>query len=617
MTTPCRGPGTPAGRSARVKGGLAMDKANCYAGKVLRVDLASHSARPEPLQEAWARDFIGGKGLAFRYLWDVLPPHTDPLSPQNAVVIFSGALAGTCVPTTARTVVCTRSPATGTILDSYVGGAFSLQLKLAGYDGIVVTGRSPKPVALLIVDDQVRFVDASPAWGKGTWETDAWLKREAGDEDVVTLAIGPAGENLVRYACLTSEAYRQAARGGIGAVFGSKNLKAVGVRGTGSVRVPDMPAFLALNKDLVQNNLLTSTNLWANTDGTPMIVDLSQGAGLLPTRGFSQGVFEHAESINSASLQAIKVRNRACATCPLACGRFIRTPDGFLEGPEYETLGMVGSNCGMGSLEAVAAFNRRCDDLGLDTISMGNVLGLAMLMAQEGIHDFGLRFGDVEAYLAAVEDIAYQRGVGVELGKGARSLASTYGAEHLVMESKGLEFPAYDPRGSYGMALAYCTSDRGACHLRAWPVAEEAFGTRDPFTLEGKAELVMRMQNLNAVKWTGIFCDFWAIGAGEMARLFAAATGVPRTEEELLLIGERIWNLGRLFNVREGFRRKDDIPPSALFDRPLPEGPAAGKNFTRQEYEEALSEYYRLRGWDEDGVPTEERLVALGLADLT
>lgn len=593
-----------------------MDRMNCYAGKVLRVDLATGTVTTEPLKEAWAQDFIGGKGLGFRYLLEELPAHTDPLSAANMVAIFSGVLAGTCVATTARTVVCTRSPATGTILDSYVGGAFSMQLKLAGYDGIIITGCAPQPVALLIVDDRVQLQDATPVWGRGIWETDAWLKEQAGDDDVVSLAIGPAGENRVRYAGLTSEGYRQAGRGGAGAVFGSKNLKAVGVRGTGSVRVPDMRAFLALYEDIFRNQLLTDANLWANAEGTPMIVDLSQGTGLLPTRGFSQGVFDRATAINSAAIQAHKVRDRACATCPLACGKLTRTADGLMEGPEYETLGMGGSNCAMPSLDAVAAFNRLCDNLGLDTISTGNVLGLAMLMAQEGIHDFGVHFGDMEEYLAATEDIAYQRGVGVELGKGARYLARTYGAEHLVMESKGLEFPAYDPRGSYGMALAYCTSDRGGCHMRAWPIAEEAFGNRDPFTLEGKAELVVQMQNVNAVKWTGIFCDFWAIRVEDMARLFSAGTGVPYTEEDLLTIGERIWNLGRLFNVREGFRRRDDIPPDALFERPLPEGPAAGKNFTRQEYQAALSEYYRLRGWDEDGVPTPERLAALGLTEL-
>lgn len=593
-----------------------MNATNCYAGQVLQVDLSSGTVTTEPLNETWARDFIGGKGLGFRYLFDALPANVDPLSPANVIAIFPGALAGTCVATTARTGVFCRSPATGTILDSYVGGAFGLQLKLAGYDGVIITGRAERPSYLLILDDQAEIRDAAPVWGKGVWDTDAWIKKQAGDEHLVSLAAGPAGEHLIPFACLTSEAYRQAGRGGAGAVFGSKNLKAVAVRGTGSIRVPDMQAFLAMYREIFKDHLLTEDNLWAHDKGTPFIVDLAQETGLLPTRGFSQGVFEGVEGINSAAIQTRKSRNRACATCPLACGQLTHNADGPMEGPEYETLGLGGSNCAVGDLDSVIAFNRLCDDLGLDTISAGNVLGLAMLMAQEGIHDFGVHFGDAEEYLAATEHIAHLRGVGAELAKGARHIARKYGAEYLVMESKGLEFPAYDPRGSYGMALAYATSDRGGCHMRAFPVGNEAFGDVDPFTLEGKAEMVAQGQNFSSVKWTGIFCDFWAIDIQDIATLISAGTGQPYTEEELVTVGERIWNLGRVFNVREGFSRKDDYPPSAIFDRPLPEGPAAGKNLVRAEYNATLSEYYQLRGWTEDGVPTPEKLEALGLTEL-
>ncbi len=593
-----------------------MSERNCYAGRILRVDLSTGAVSTEPLNQSWARDYVGGKGLGFRYLFEALGPHVDPLSPGNVLAFFPGALAGTHVATTARTAVFCRSPATGTILDSYVGGALGMQIKLAGYDGIIVTGRAPRPTYLLIRDERVELLDAAPMWGQGIWKTDTWIKEQANDEHIVTLAAGPAGENLLPFACLTSEAYRQAGRGGAGAVFGSKNLKAIAVRGTGAVEVPDMAAFLALYADLFQNDLVTDTNLWANAVGTPMIVDMAQGTGLLPTRGFSQGVFEGVDNIHSDAIQARKIRNRACATCPLACGQLVSNDEGLMEGPEYETLGLGGSNCAIDDLDAVISFNRLCDNLGMDTISAGNVLGLAMLMKQEGIHDFGLQFGDAEAYLNATRDMAYLRGVGAELARGTRYLAQKYNAGHLVMESKGLEYPSYDPRGSYGMALAYCTSERGGCHMRAFPVAEEAFGGGDPFTLEGKAEMVMNGQNFSSAKWTGIFCDFWAVSMENIARLIAAGTGYPYTEEGMMTIGERIWNLGRLFNVREGFRRQDDIPPATLFDRALPEGPAAGKNFTRAEYDAALSEYYRLRGWSDDGVPTPEKLTALGLGEL-
>ena len=593
-----------------------MNGSNCYAGKILRVDLSSGTVATEPLNEAWARDFIGGKGLGFRYLIDALGGNVDPLSPDNVLAFFPGVLAGTPVATTARTAVLCRSPATGTILDSYVGGAFGLQLKMAGYDGVIVTGRARRPSYLLILDDQVDIRGAAAVWGKGIWETDTWLKEQAGEEHLVSLVTGPAGENQVPFACLTSEAYRQAGRGGVGAVFGSKNLKAIAVHGTGSVRVPDMQSFMAMYHDILQNHVLTGDNLWAYDEGTPVIVELSQGAGLLPTRGFSEGTFEGAESIDSASIQKRKQGNRACAACPLACGQLTQNADGLMEGPEYETLGLAGSNCGMDDLDAIAAFNRLCDNLGLDTISTGNVLGLAMLMAQEGIHDFGVHFGNAEEYLTATENIAYRRGVRAELAQGARHIAQQYGAEHLVMESKGLEFPAYDPRGSYGMALAYCTADRGGCHMRAFPVGDDAFADGDPYTLEGKAQAVAEGQDFNSIKWTGIFCDFWAISGEDIARLISGGTGHTYTEEELLTVGERIWNLGRIFNVREGFSRKDDIPPPAIFDRPLPEGAAAGKNFTREEYDTALGEYYQLRGWTKDGIPTKKKLAALGLDGL-
>lgn len=593
-----------------------MNGANSYAGKVLRVDLTTGTITTELLNETWARDFIGGKGLGFRYLYAELPPNTNPLSPANAVILFTGPLAGTCVATTARTVVCTRSPATGTILDSYVGGSLGAELKFAGYDGLIVTGKAPKPGYLLIRDGEAELRDAAAVWGKGIWDTENWLKEQVGDSELKTIAAGPAGENLVPFAGLTSEAYRQAGRGGLGAVFGSKNLKAIAVRGTGGVTVPDMSSFLALYRDIHVNHLLTDDNLWANTDGTPVIVDLSQEAGLLPTRGFTQGEFEDATNINAEAIRAAKIRDRACLSCPLACGKLTRHGDHHMEGPEYETLALTGSNCGIGDLSAVIAFNQRCDDLGLDTISAGNVVGLAMAMTAEGVHDFGLRFGDIEAYLGVVEDIAFRRGIGAELAEGARKLARKYGGEALALENKGLEYPGYDPRGSYGMALAYATSERGACHLRSFAVGAEAFGDIDPFTLEGKAQLVIRDQNHNSVKWTGIFCDFWAIEIADIAQLIAAATGHPYQADEMMTIGERIWNLGRLFNVREGFGRADDYPPPAIFERPLPAGAAAGKNLVREEYEAALDEYYRLRGWTPEGRPTPEKLKELGLGEL-
>ncbi|MGC8958769.1 MAG: aldehyde ferredoxin oxidoreductase family protein [Chloroflexia bacterium] len=592
-----------------------MIQSGCYTGQVLRVDLTSGRIVSEPLREDWARDFIGGKGLVFRYLYEELRPGTDPLSPANVVVIFPGLLAGTIVATTARTCVGTRSPLTGTILDSYVGGGFAAMLRYAGWDGIIITGQAEKPVYLFIEDERAELRDASPIWGRPIWEAENWLEEQAGPGRIVALTAGPAGENLVPFACLTSEAYRQCGRGGLGAVFGSKRLKSVVVRGSGAVRVPDMAAFLETYRRLMQSSLLTEANLWANAEGTPMIVDPANAAGLFPTRGFTQGEFDGKDGINSAAIQAALVRKRACTNCPLACGRLTKSGRGeILEGPEYETIGLGGGNCGIGNLDDLIAYNRLCDNLGLDTISTGNVIGLAMTMTEEGIHDFGLRYGDAEGYLRTVEDIAYRRGIGEDLSRGARYVARKYGGEDVVLEIKGLEFPAYDPRGAFGMGLAYATSERGACHLRSFVVANESlFSTYYPDSFQGKPQMVINDQNLNSVKWTGIFCDFWAINAEDIATLFSAATGRPFTAEEVMRIGDRIWNVGRLFNLREGFGRKDDYPPPALFKRPLRNGKAAGKVYTMEAYEAALDEYYALRGWTREGVPTPEKLAALGL----
>ena len=587
-----------------------------YAGRILRVDLNTGEINSEPLRTDWARDFVGGKGLAYRYLFEELAPRTDPLSPENVLLIFSGPLAGTIVATTSRTVVVTKSPATGTILDTYVGGAFASELKYAGYDGIIVTGKAISPVYLFVSDKRVELCDARHLWGKGIFDTDSALKGATQEQMLRTLGVGPAGENLVPFACLTTDAAHQAGRGGAGAVFGSKNLKAIAVRGRKSVSVPDMESFLRLYRRIWHEELVTDSNLWAWRVGTMATVNKSNAAGILPTRGFTEGVFEAVSGIDGDAVKRHWVRNRACFVCPLACGKLTKVGDAQVEGPEYETLAMAGSNCGIGDLAAVIVFNRLCDDLGLDTISAGNVVGLAMAITEEGIADLGLRYGEVETYIQAVRDIAYRSGRWAELADGARVLAHKYGAENLLMESKGLEFPGYDPRGTYGMALAYATALRGGCHMPAFVVSEEAFGGLDPFTFEGKAGLVKPLQDWTSAKWSTICCDFWGVSPETLTKLLNAATGENRTTADLFKAGERIWVLGKLFNLREGVGRAADHPSAAIFERTLPSGPAAERRIDREDYENSLSEYYHLRGWDTEGWPTAEKLDELGLTKL-
>lgn len=584
-----------------------------YQGRVLRVDLANHKVFTEELNREWARDYLGGKGLGIKYIYEEVGPGTGSLSPGNKIIFMTGPFTGTVVPCSGKLSIVTKSPATGTVLDCSIGGSAAVGIKRAGYDAVIIEGKAPHLVYVLVDDDRVEIRDARDYRGLGTHETEGRLKAEHGD-DCSVLSIGPAGENLVPFACITSDLYRQAGRGGAGAVMGSKNLKALVVRGTGEVRAADIRRLMDVALEAFKNDLLTDTNLWAYTAGTPMIVELSHSTGILPTNNFQQGTFDHFERIKSEAVNGVRVAKKGCTACGLGCGNFVRSGEEVLEGPEYETLSVAGSNCGIGNLDAVIRFNRLCDDLGLDTISAGGVTAFAMELTEKGIHDFGLRFGEVEKYLQVPRLIANREGIGAELAGGVKSLSETYGGREFAMQVKGLEFPGYDPRGSWGMGLAYATAPRGACHMSAWPVAEEAYGERDPFTIEGKAQLVRDLQHYNAAKFSLILCDFWALSFEVMARMLSPLLGREVTAAELELAGERIFNLARLYNIREGFDGKDDVLPARIFSQPLTTGATAGKTLPEEEFRRMLAEYYTLRGWDENGRPKPEKLAQLGLA---
>ncbi|MEW5785784.1 MAG: aldehyde ferredoxin oxidoreductase C-terminal domain-containing protein, partial [Bacillota bacterium] len=388
---------------------------------------------------------------------------------------------------------------------------------------------------------------------------------------------------------------------------------AITVKGSGGIESPDIRKMMAALNKLRREDTMSDDNMWAYTDGTPMIVDLCQSTGILPTRNFQEGTFEQHAQINGEAVKNVLQAKKACFACPLACGNYVRKGKAVVEGPEYETLALCSANCGIGDLEAVIEFNRLCDDYGLDTISAGNTVAFAMEMTEKGLHDFGIRFGDVQNYLLMPRLIAAKEGIGAELALGVRALAAKYGGTTFAMEVKGLEIPGYEPRGSWSMGLAYGTADRGACHLRAWPAAVEAFGDIDPFTGEGKGELVKGMQDDNAVKFSAIFCDFWAVGIAVQAEILAMALGRPVEAAELRQIGERVYNLARLFNEREGFSRKDDYLPERIYTEKLSTGPTAGKLLPREEYDKMLTDYYSLRGWDTEGKVTEAKKKKLGL----
>ena len=596
-----------------------------YRGRVLRIDLSAGSSAVEPLDMEWAEKYIGGKGLLLRYMWQEVPPGVDPWAPEAPLIFMTGPFAGTGVSTASRLVVGSKSPATGILNDSYVGGSFAPEMKFAGYDAIIVQGEALEPVVVTIADSVVAFRPAvSQYWGMKTSAIEAALHEDFHPEAKI-MSIGPAGEQLLPWACLSTDQYHKAGRGGHGALMGKKQLKAIAIRGTQGVSVGDMKAFLDLNYRMHEDYVLTDDNLWAHEEGTPVLVDPVNGAGAMPTRNWSAGHFDGADYLNSESFQKVRLKKRACCQCAIGCRNFHGTAFAGREvrgeGPEYETIALCGSNCGIDDIAALMEFNAECDEWGLDTVTSGSVLGLAMDLTERGIHDFGVRFGDVDTYVTVPGLIARREGIGAELALGGRALAAKYGHSELAFEVKGLELPGYDPRGSFGMSIGYATSDRGGCHMRTYPIADEVLAATSPADeldeakvaqiVVGDSSLGFIGQNMSSIKFSVILCDFWAVTPEQLVLLFSRLSGREWTEGEVLRTGERIWNLGRLFNLREGVE-PDDLP-RALYakESAFLEGPSAGQAIGEERFAAAMAQYYELRGWDRDGIPSEARLAEL------
>lgn len=594
----------------------------CYSGRVLRINLTSKNYRIEKTRKDFIEKYIGGRGLGIRYLLEEVSPKIDPLSPENKIIISTGPLTGTVAPLSGRYPIVTKSPLSNTVCDSYSGSYFGVRMKYSGYDLLIVEGRADRPVYVEVTEKGAEFHAAEKLWGLGTLETSKRIKEEIGDENASVLAIGPAGENLVRFASVVDSGLWVHGRGGAGAVFGSKNLKALVVKNVkGEVRLYDPDEFRKIVVELTRNRVKSSENLWAQTDGTPLIVDLSHNAGVLPTYGFRSGSFEHHDMINTDRVKEATAKKYACPYCPLACKRILRFDSRLIKSPEYETLAMVGSNTGLRSLKDVAEAAEIATDLGMDTISLGAVIGFTInlhekgLISEKDLDGMKPSWNDLGFIIELSKMTAYRRGFGNLLAEGTRRTVEKIGREALKerIDVKGSEIPAYDPRGTYGMALAYATADRGACHLRAWAVAFDAFGEMDPYSFVGKAQLVKDLQDLNSIKWSLVICDFWLSSYEDMAKLLKPALGREYTIEELKILGERIWNISRIFNLREGFRKEDDTLPPKMFHEPLKGGKTDGKTVDQYRFEESLSEYYKLRGWDGEGRPTEETLKKLGI----
>lgn len=609
-----------------------------YMGKLMEIDLDTGRAEPREIDEKILRQFLGGRGLGAKLLFDSAPDGVDPLSPENPLVFATGPLTGTAAFGSSGSF-CTVSPLTGAFLDSGVRGHFSAAVKLSGFDALVIRGKSKKPVYVFIENGKAEVRDATGLWGKDAFETVEAITGELPGQHVHVAAIGPAGENLVRFACISADKWRQAGRGGAGAVMGSKNLKAIAARAQGQIPVSNPKALLEDVKALVR--LIHENAEPLRSQGTLWLVDPMNDFGMLPTRNFRSGVFELASNLNASYMERkAKVRNAACYGCALCCSNLTRSAHPkfgpiTIEGPEYETVALLGSNCNVGSFEDVAYLNSLCDRLGLDTMSSGAVCSFLMELLERGIlseSDVGypLAWGDAEGIARLLEDIAYRRGIGNLLAEGSRRASLEIGGEapRFAMHVKGMELPGYDPRGAMGMALAYATSDRGACHLRAWTIYEEVMGDLDRYSPVGKAALVAARQNrkmvmdsLGICEQLGLMPIFGQILShltGWKVDLIYNAT-YPKLLEDFSIegeagVGDRAYTLTRLFNVKRGLSRANDTLPPRFFEEPLQGGPTDGRKVNRGDFEKMLSEFYSIRGWDEEGRPTPEKLRQLELS---
>jgi aldehyde:ferredoxin oxidoreductase len=589
-----------------------------WAGKILDIDLTHHAIQTRPLDMEKARLFLGGRGLGARLLWDLVGPEVEPLSENNALIFATGPLTASGAQTSNRFTVSTKSPLTGTVLDANSGGWWGMQFKRTGYDVLIVRGKASQPAQIQITPDGVKVEDASDLWGKTVSETTAALGQDNNRRNV--LCIGPAGENLSRISAIMNDGTRSLARGGPGAVMGSKNLKAITVAGGEKNVSEDRDLFrfmLYETGKLIKASPLTSQAL--PEFGTAAVMNVVNAIGALPARNFQASQFEEAEQVSGEWLtDHLLVRNQACWACPIACTRVTRTEKAEGEGPEYETAWAFGPQCGIDRLDVIAEANYLCNDLGLDTISAGSTIGCAMEMAERGLIDSPLRFGRADLLHDTLRDIAYRRGLGDELAEGSYRFAAAHGAPELSMSAKRLELPAYDPRGMQGQGLLYATSNRGGCHMRGNMLGPEVLALPrliDRFATQGKAGIVAIHQHSAAVIDSLVLCKFTSLAVAEeyFARLLTAVTGHPYKADDLMRIGERVWNLERLYNLREGFTCADDTLPARLLNEPSPAGPSAG--FTVR-LGPMLEEYYEFRGWDTNGVPTPAKLKMLELDSL-
>jgi len=613
-----------------------------WAGKLLRVNLTTGTCKSEPLNMTWAKDYLGSRGLATKYFTEEVDAKVDPLSVDNKIIWATGPLTGTMASTGGRYTVVTKGPLTGAIACSNSGGYWGAELKFAGWDMVIFEGKSPKPVYLFIENDNAQLLDADYIWGKTVWETEPAIKTKHQDPLIRVSSIGRSGENGVLYSAIVNDLHRAAGRSGVGAVMGSKNLKAIAVRGTKGVgNVKNPKAFMAAAKEakkVLAGNAVTGQGLPAY--GTQVLMNVINEVGALPTRNHRDVQFEGAKDISAEAMAAPRATdgkahlatNQACFGCTIACGRISKIDEthftvqnrpqywGANGGLEYEAAWALGAANGVKDLEALQFANLICNEDGIDPITFGATVGAVMELYEMGVltkEQIGIEapFGSAEALCHLAEITARSEGFGKEMGLGSKRLTEKYGHPDLSMSVKGQEFPAYDGRVIQGIGLGYATSNRGACHLRGYTIASEVLGIpikTEPTDTDGKPELLKAFQDATAAFDAAGICIFtsFAWTLNDVAPQVQAACGDEFTVENLTLIGERIWNMEKDFNLRAGFTRKDDALPKRLMTEAAKTGPAKG---VVSGLDKMLPIYYQVRGWDEEGRIKPETRKRLGL----
>jgi aldehyde:ferredoxin oxidoreductase len=600
-------------------------------GRLLKIDLTSKQIEKESIRADWVKDFIGGSGLAARMLWETLDPEVDPLSPENPMLWITGPLTGSAGPTTGRFTICARSPQTGIWGESNIGGFVGPELRFAGFDALWITGKSPQPVYIWIHNGEVEIRSAEKYWGvSDTYETQKLIKAALDEPNAKVACIGTAGENLVPYSLILSDHGRVAGRTGMGAVMGSKNLKALAIRGTGKIPFYDQAEYSRLrvqaNKDLLQQNM---TDIFHST-GTSGAADYLQMVGDMPQKYWSQATFEGAGKVSGAEMaETILTGTTGCQGCVIRCGREVTIKDGpysgpQTKGPEYETICSFGPQLLVDDLAVITALGERCDRLGLDSISAGNTIALAYLMFEKGFiskKDTGgiaLTWGDASPCFDFLDQIAGKAGFGAKLALGSKNFAGLYGAEDLAVQVNNLDVAMHDPRGFSGQAIPYVTSPRGACHNQGDYFSIELGGSMedldipmtDRFTDGGKAQYIARHQHWRTVCNSLVMCFFAVVPVQTVCDLLNAAEGGNWDIPTLIQAGERAWNLKRLYNGKLGLTRETEKLPKLLLQS-LPDG---GQEGHVPDMEILLQDYYAASGWDTvTGMPTQDKQKELGL----